>query len=143
MHRDHLRAAALATNIPPRPCSRQHSQLGGPTPLSSRAYEQVIVHERESRVRVQAALSTITPLPDGRLPAARCPATDEELARVPEPWRAVFQRAGSTQCDRPRKLRSPQTWLLEAVASGHDVAGIVATGAGKSHAWLVPCAAGA
>ena len=68
------------------------------------------------------------------LPAARSAATASELERVPANWVAVCKKAGYN-------LRSSQAWLLAGVASGRDMAGVAATGAGKSVAWLAPVSA--
>jgi len=71
------------------------------------------------------------------LPAARVPATAEELQHVPDQWRFCY----SAGFDRP--LRAAQAALLAAVHSGCDVLGIAATGAGKGTVWLLPVAAAA
>ena len=70
------------------------------------------------------------------LPLARSPATEAELALVPEQWRGLCVRG-----DARREWRSAQTWLLEAVHRGRDFTGTAATGVGKSSVWLAPAAA--
>ena len=59
----------------------------------------------------------------GLLPAARAPASAEELQSVPTPWQLLHHNG------MHRPLRAAQAPLLSAVYGGGDVLGIAATGA--------------